>query len=144
MFPALRLEGTRALRSKQRNVGLAGTPFRDAANSADCNAGYSAGQARCGWGGEEEFVVFSAVEGLGEGCGGMDGKESGIDLGGYAGLLAEVGEIGRETVAEIDGGGGEVVALEPEALGDAGLGEEVRGQQGFELLWDSEWVGWLA
>jgi hypothetical protein len=74
----------------------------------------------------------------------MDGKESGIDLGGYAGLLAEVGEIGRETVAEIDGGGGEVVALEPEALGDAGLGEEVRGQQGFELLWDSEWVGWLA
>jgi hypothetical protein len=106
----------------------------------DGNAGDFAGDAGGGWGCEEEFVVFSAVEGLGKGCGGVDGEGGGLDLGGYTGLFAEVDEVGGEAVTEVDGGGGQAVADEPEALGDAGLGIEVGGEQGFELLRDARRV----
>ena len=92
----------------------------------DRYAGDAARQAGGRRGGEEQFVVFAAVEGLRQGCGRVDGQGGCIDFGGYAGLLAEVGEIGGEAVAEVDGGGGQRAAREPETLSDAGLGEEVR------------------
>jgi hypothetical protein len=126
-----------ALWGEERDSGAAGAGFKDAADWGDGNAGYSTGDAGCVWGGEEEFVVFSAVEGLGNGCGRVDGEGCGLDLGGYTGLFAEVGEIGGEAVTEVDGGGGQAVADEPEALGDAGLGVEVRSKLHFELLWDA-------
>jgi hypothetical protein len=69
------------------------------------------------------------------------GRASGVDLGGYAGFFAEVGEVGGEAVAEVDGGGGQAVADQPEALGDAGLGVEVRGELGFELFGDAGRLG---
>jgi hypothetical protein len=121
------LKGLCALLSEQRNCGLAGAGLHDAADSGDGNPGDLSGQAGRGRGSEEEFVVFPAVEGLGEGCGGMDGDQSRIDLGGYTGLLAEVGQVGGEAVAQVDGGGSGAVLHKPKALPDAGLGVEVRG-----------------
>ena len=66
---------------------------------------------RCG---EEEFVVFAAVEERGElgavvECGGegMDGEGGEFEFGRDLGGGAEMGEVGGETVAEIDAGGGE-------------------------------------
>src|ERR1035441_2912246 len=144
VLPALRVEGLGALRGEKRYGGPAGAESRDAADSGDGKAGDLAWQAGLRGGGKEEFIVFSAVEGLGQGCAGMNGKQSGIHLGGYSGLLAEVGEVGGEAVAEVDGGGGQTVPYEPEALIDAGLGVKVRGQQGFQLAGDSERLGWLA
>ena len=103
-------------RCEERDGGAAGSPGEDAADPGDGNAGDFAGQAGSGWSGKEKFVVFAAVEGLGEGCGGVDGQGCGIDLGGYAGFLAEVGKIGGEAVAEVEGGGGQAVARQPQAL----------------------------
>ena len=46
--------------------------------------------------GEEEFVVFSAVENLSGRRGGGEGQGGGVELGGDAGFCAEMGEIGGE------------------------------------------------
>lgn len=89
---------------EQRNGRLAGAEFRDAADGGDLDAGDFAGKAGCGRGGEEEFVVFAAVDGLGQGCGGVDGQGGSGYLGGYAGLGAEVSEVGGEAVAKVDSG----------------------------------------
>jgi len=94
------------------------------------------GQAGADGCGKEQFVVFAAMEGLGEGCGCVDGQQGRIDLGGDAGLLAEMSEVGGEAVAQVEGGGGHAVALEPEALTDARLRIEVRGEQRFQLFGD--------
>ena len=88
MLPALWFQRLRALRGEQRDGGLAGAEFPDAADQGDWNAGNLAGQAGRGGGGEEQFVVFATVEGLGQGCGRVDGQGRGIDLCGHAGLPA--------------------------------------------------------
>ena len=98
-----------ALGGEERYGRPAGAELCNAADSDDGNAGDLARNAGLGGGGKEEFVVFSAMEGLSHGCARMVGKQSGIDLGGYSGLLAEVGEVGGEAVAEVDGGGGQTV-----------------------------------
>jgi hypothetical protein len=100
-----------------------------------------AGNAGSRVGSKEEFVVFSAVQGLIERCAGVQGEGGCLDLGVYAGFLADVGQVGGKAVAEVDGGGGQVTALQPEPLGDARLGVEVRGEKGFQTLGDA---GWLA
>jgi len=104
VFPAMWLERLRAMLGEQRNGRLAGAEFRDAADGGDLDAGDFAGKAGCGRGGEEEFVVFAAVDGLGQGCGGVDGQGGSGYLGGYAGLGAEVSEVGGEAVAKVDSG----------------------------------------
>jgi hypothetical protein len=144
VLPALGVEGLGALGGEERYGGLAGAECRDAADPGYGNAGDLARQAGGRRGSKEEFVVFSAMEGLGQACARKDGKQSGIHLGGYSGLPAEVSEVGGEAVAEVDGGGGQIVSDEPEALIDAGLRVEVRGQQGFQVAGDSERPCWLA
>src|ERR1035441_9357194 len=84
VLPALGVKGLGALRGEKRYGGPAAAECRDAADSGDGNAGDLAWQAGLRGGGKEEFVVFSAVEGLGQGCAGMNGKQSGIHLGGYS------------------------------------------------------------
>lgn len=127
MLPALRSQGFAALRRDERDGGAVGAEAEDAADFADGNAGDGAGQTDGGWSGEKEFVVFASVEGMGEGCGWVDGQGVQIDFGGYAGFFTEVGEIGGKAVAKVDGGGGHVVADQPEALGYAGLRVKMRG-----------------
>ena len=124
----MRYERLGALRGEQRDGGLTGPGREDAADWGDGNAGDCTRQAGGVWGGEEEFIVFAAVEGLGEGCGGMDGQGRGIDFGGYTGFMAEVSQIGGEAVAQVNGRGGQAVALKPDALGDARLRVEVRSK----------------
>ena len=63
---------------------------------------------------------------------GVDGQGGLVEFGGDSGGLADVGEIGGEAVAEVDGGGGQGMLGEPEALSDARLRVEVRGQQCLE------------
>ncbi len=136
-MPAVGVEGLGALRGKEGDCGATGAAREDASDFCNGNASDFLGDAGgCGRG-EEEFIVFTAIEGLGEGCGHVEGELSGIHFGGYAGFLAKVGKIGGEAVTEIDGGGGQTVALEPEALANAGLGVEMWGQQRRKSLGDS-------
>jgi hypothetical protein len=100
----------------------------------DGDAGDLPGYAGRGGGGKEQFVVFTPVQGLGQSCPGVEREGGCIDLGGEFGFFAEVGKVCREAVAQVKGCRGLVVALEPEALGDARLRIEVGGQQGFEPL----------
>ena len=86
-----------------------------------------------GRGGEEQLVVFAAVEQRGdlgavvEGGGeGVKRKCGEVEFGGDVGGGAEVSEVGGEAVAEVDAGGGEAAAEEGLADGEARLGEEVR------------------
>jgi hypothetical protein len=71
----------------------------------------------------------------------VDGQQRGIDLGNYARLEAEMGKIGGEAVADVDGGGGQAVPDEPKTLTNAGLRVEVRSQLGVQLPGNSEWDG---
>ena len=74
-----------------------------------------------GAGGEEELVIFSAVECLLQGGAGIDGQGFGVDFRGQPTLLTQVRKIGRESVAEVYGGGGEAAAHELATGGQAGL-----------------------
>ena len=136
MLPSVRFERLGALRREESNGGLAGAGFEDAADSCDRDAGDGARQAGGEGRGEEQFVVFAAMKSLGERCCRVDGQQGRIDLGSDAGLLAEMSEVGREAVAQVEGGGGHAVALEPEALDDTGLRIEVQGEQRFQLFGD--------
>lgn len=136
MLPSVRYQRLGALRCEESNGGLACAGFEDAADSCDRDAGDGAGQAGADGRGEEQFVVFAAMKSLGEGCCRVDGQQGRIDLGGDAGLLAEMSEVGREAVAQVEGGGGHAAALEPEALTDTRLRIEVRGEHRFQLVGD--------
>ena len=81
------------------------------------------------------------MEGLVQCGGGMEGETDGIELGGDAGFLAEMGEIGGEAVAQIDGGGGKAAALEIKSLGKVRLRVEMGGQAGEQAFGDVERVG---
>ena len=74
MLPALGIQRLAALRGDERDGGAVGAEWEDEADLGDEDSGDFAGKAGGGPGGEEEFVVFSAVEGLGEGCGWVDGQ----------------------------------------------------------------------
>jgi hypothetical protein len=58
----------------------------------------------------------------------MDWQRGGGYLGANSGLAAEVSQIGGEAVAQVNGRGGQAVALKPDALGDARLRVEVRSK----------------
>ena len=137
MFPALGFEGLKALWGADGDgwFGFAGA--QDAANARDGDSGDGIGDAGRRGGGEEELVVFSAVERLGEGCGEVGREERGVDFGGDARFFAEVGEISGEAVADVDCGSGEMALPEPEALSKAGLGIEVRSEQVVEVFGNS-------
>ena len=76
--------------------------------------------------GKEELIVFAAGEGE-SGCGtGGEGNLIGVDGEPDAGGAGEAGEVGSQSITEIEHGGGEFVADEPLALGKArGKGEVV-------------------
>ena len=86
--------------------------------------------------GEQQFVVLAAMEGLVQGCARMERQGGRVHFGGNPRLLAKVGEVGGETVAQVEGGGGQAAALEPETLGNAGLRVEVGCKNSFKLLRD--------
>ena len=79
-----------------------------------------------GWDGEEKFVVFPLGEGE-SGCGtGGEGELVGVNGEPDAGGAGEAGEVGSQSITEIEHSGGEFVADEPLALGEArGEGEVV-------------------
>jgi hypothetical protein len=121
MLPAFGNEWFGALRGEQRNGWAIAAERDNTADSGDGDAADLSGNAGIGGGNEEELVVLSAVEGLSEGCSGVDGKQGGVDFGGNVRLLANVGEVGGKAVADVDGGGGCAVTDEPKALRDSGL-----------------------
>ena len=96
-------------------------------------AGQSSGRRR----GKKQFVVFAAVQSLIESCRRVNRQKRRIDLGGDAGLLAEMSQIGGEAVAEIERGGGQSAPLKPKPLRDARLRIEVRGELRVELFRDA-------
>ncbi len=124
--------GLMAFLVEEGDDGGAAARREEGTDAGDGDAGEGAGKARAGAGGEEQLVVFATVEGVGEGAGsavtggeGMEGEAGNVDLGGDAGLLAEVQQIGGEAVAQVDAGGDEggVTAAEGTAEGEAGLGK---------------------
>src|ERR1019366_4969921 len=85
----------------------------DFAYAGDRCAGDRARDASVGWSGEEQFVVFSAMQGVLQfvvaRCGGQGG---GIDDGSHAAFIADVTQVGGESVAGVDHGGGEFLLTE--------------------------------
>src|SRR5215475_10644756 len=86
-------------------------------DAGDGDSGDAARDACYGGRGEEELVVFASVdrgiEGLfaGESVGELvEGQRARVDLGAHSGGFAEVGEVGGEAVADVDGSGCEVSA----------------------------------
>ncbi len=79
--------------------------------------------------GEEEFVVFAAVEGVaGSVVSASVVRESGgFDHGADAAFVAEVAEVGGEAVGGVDHGGGEFLLAQVAADGEARVGIEVAG-----------------
>jgi hypothetical protein len=88
---------------------------------------------------EEEFVILAAGEGeLGSGAG-REGDLVWVDFKSDAGGAGEAREIGTESVAEVEHGGGELVADEPLAFGEAwGEGEMAAGPGATEFSRDEK------
>jgi hypothetical protein len=108
---------------------LVGSIGKECSDSGDGYPGDAAREASGGGRGEEEFVVFASVEcGVKSLIGGeaagerMERDRGGVDLGSEARRFAEVGEVGGEAVADVDGGGGETAAKECGSHVEAGLG----------------------
>ena len=70
-----------------------------AADPGDRHAGDGVGQPECRRCGKKQLVVLAAIEGLLQGRGGVNWERGQIHLSRYAGLLAKVGEVGREAIA---------------------------------------------
>src|SRR6185437_1759759 len=103
VLPAAGLEGARAGGHEQSDGGGPSAIANDAAYARDGNGRDAAWDWDVGACGEEQFVVLAAMEGLLEGSAGAEGDGCRIYFGGHAGLLADVGEIDRKAVAQIDG-----------------------------------------
>jgi len=132
-FPAVGLEFEAVGAGEDGHLRFVPARGEDPADLRDGDVGDGARNFCGGRCGEEEFVVFAAVEERGElgavvECGGegMDGEGGEFEFGRDLGGGAEMGEVGGETVAEIDAGGGEAAAQKGLADGEAGLREEVR------------------
>ena len=92
---------------------------------------------------EEEFVILAAGEGeLGSGAGG-ERDLVWVNFKSDAGGTGEAREIGPESVAEVEHGGGEFVADEPLAFGEAwGEGEMAAGPRATEFSRDEKKMPW--
>ena len=74
-----------------------------------------------GCSGEEEFVIFPSVQCLLQGGPGVDGQGFDFNFRGQPTLLTQVRKIGRESVAEVNGRGGETAAHKLATGSQAGL-----------------------
>ena len=94
---------------------------------------------------EEEFVILAAGEGeLGSGAG-REGDLVWVDFKSDAGGAGEAREIGAESVAEVEHSGGEFVADEPLAFGEAwGEGEMAAGPGATEFSRDEKKMPWAG
>ncbi len=94
---------------------------------------------------KEEFVILAAGEGeLGSGAG-REGNLVWVDFKSDAGGAGEAREIGAESVAEVEHGGGEFVADEPLAFGEAwGEGEMAAGPRATEFSRDEKKMPWAG
>ena len=75
--------------------------------------GYSPRHADAGLGRKEQFVILAAMKGQSRGGGAMDWQCGCIDFGGYAGLRAEMGQVGRKAVTQVQRGSRKATAPEP-------------------------------
>ena len=94
---------------------------------------------------KEEFVILAAGEGeFGSGAG-REGDLVWVDFKSDAGGAGEAREIGAESVAEVEHGGGEFVADEPLAFGEAwGEGEMAAGPGATEFSRDEKKMSWAG
>jgi hypothetical protein len=94
---------------------------------------------------EEEFVILATGEGeLGSGAG-REGDLVGENFKSDAGGSGETREIGAESVAEVEHSGGEFVADEPLAFGEAwGEGEMAAGPGATEFARDEKQMPWAG
>ena len=75
------------------------------ANGMHQHSSQWAGHHCLGGGREQQLVVFSAVQCLLQGGTGVDGQGFGVDFRRQPAFFAQVRQIGREPVAQVDGGG---------------------------------------
>ena len=123
MFPSVGFKRELALWGDKGDERASFAGAEDAADACDGDSSDGLRDAGRGWGGEEKLVVLSAVQGLLLGGAGADRQASGIDLGGDGRLGAEMGEVGGEAVAEVDGCRGQTAAKQRLSDFEAGLRE---------------------
>ena len=114
MFPAARRERSSSSARIHQRDGAATHQIPDAGHPHPSHAARHLYRLRRG---EQQLVVFTAVEReidrllrAGPQRQRMDGQRSEPQLRADAGLVAEVGEVGGEPIAQVDGRGGEAVA----------------------------------
>jgi hypothetical protein len=97
-----------------------GAVIGNAADAGDGNAGNPFGNVVLGTRGEQEFVVFSAVEGIAEAVSfGRDyRKDDFVDDSADTAFVADVAEVGGESVADVDHGARELVVAQVLADGE--------------------------
>src|SRR6266568_8876023 len=104
MLPATRQQWLRTFCGNQRDRRAVLARWEDAADARDRYSGNSTRHFHSGGGSEEQFVILASVQGLVKSCGRVEGKGSSIHFGSDARLRADVGQIGRQAVAQIDRG----------------------------------------
>ena len=109
----MRFEGLAAQWRDERDRCPRTAGANDAADLGDRDLGYSSRHANAGLGRKQQFVILAAMKGQSRGGGTMDWQGGCIDLGGYPGLRAEVGQIGRKAVTQVQRGSRKATAPEP-------------------------------
>src|SRR5579863_1928657 len=128
MLPSARRQLYPPISVHQRDRTPSAPPIHHPSDASDLHSGNLARHFRMRPRGKQQFVIFASVEGLRERGARMNRQKGCIDLCRYARLFAEMGEIGGEAVAEIDGGGGEAAATKRDALGNPRLRKEMRSK----------------
>ena len=104
MFPPSRLQWLQTDGGSQKDLWRPWAGADDAPDSGYGNAGYRAWNFDRGAGGEEQFVVFSACEGLVERGARRDGQGGGVNFSCDLRLFADMGQIGGKAIADVESG----------------------------------------
>ena len=137
MLPALRGEVPGSFGRDQGKERVSAARLEDAADLRHRNACNGTRHPSRGRGGEEEFVVLASMQGLLKGRSGVQRQGACVHFGGYAGFLAQVGQISGKPVAKVERRRSQAAALQPESLSDAGLRIKMGCQLRFQSLGDT-------
>jgi hypothetical protein len=124
VLPSARFERFESVALAQYNARFIGTAANDTTNLGDRHAVDRARNASFTHCREQEFVIFAAMQSLNLRRAASDRQI--VDLRSDSGFFAQMGEIGGEAIAQVDGRGCSAMFLQPQALSEAWLRVEVR------------------
>ena len=128
VLPAMRSHGLPAFCSQQgdrRTPGTRGNHPPDGGYPNSCDRTRQPRRWPCS---EEQLVVFPAVKHMRQSGPRKERQGSSVHLGSYAGLLAELSQVRREAVAQVDGRRSQTTAAQPKPLRQPRFRKKMRGK----------------